>query len=176
MLKLTPVFVLCLVTALGSCATYSREECDSGDLNKIGMKDGEDGRSPDKFTQHVKACKLDRSEASRAAYLAGRAKGLESFCTSARGYREGALGQTYLGTCPASLEAQFQTGYKLGRRMNQAESRQSDIADALRAASTPQEMQRLAAEDAKVKQEILALRTQGDDLVQGSRKKTGKKN
>jgi len=176
MLKLTPAILLCLVMALSGCATYSREECDSGNWDKIGVQDGRDGQSPEKFTQHVKACKLDRSETSRATYMAGRTKGLASFCTSARGYREGALGQRYLGTCPASLEPQFQSGYRLGKSMHDAETRQSNIADALRAANTPQEMQRLAAEDAKVKKEIQTLRSQGDDMVNNSRKKTRKKN
>lgn len=176
MTRMKPLILLCLAATLSGCATYSREECDSGNWDRIGIKDGEDGRLPDKFKQHAKACKLERSEANQSIYLAGRAKGLASYCTSARGYREGALGQTYLGTCPANLEAEFQKGYKTGKRMQEAESRQSDIADALRAASTPQEMQRLAAEDAKIKQEIQTLRAQGDELVRNSRKKTSKKN
>lgn len=174
--KIVPVLLLCAATALTGCATYSREECSSGDWNKIGQRDGEDGQPADKFLQHVKACKLDRSEASRTAYLAGRTKGLATFCSPARGYREGALGQPDPGTCPAELTAQFQSGYRLGRRIYEAESRQSDIADALRAASTPQEMQRLAEEEEKVKQELTTLRTLGDTFVRNARKKTNKKN
>lgn len=176
MKKILPVLLLCVTTGLTGCATYSREECSSGDWNKIGQRDGEDGRPADKFSQHVKACGLDRSEASRAAYMAGRATGLASFCTPARGYREGALGQPDPGTCPANLEAQFQSGYRLGRRIYEAESRQSDIADALRAASTPQEMQRLAAEETKIKQELATLRSLGDAFVRNARKKSKKKN
>lgn len=167
--------LLCLVAVLSGCATYSREECSSGNWDKIGNRDGQDGLSADKFTQHVKACGLDRSEESQAAYMAGRAKGLTSFCTQTRGYREGALGQSYQGTCPANLEPQFQAGYRVGQRIYQAESRQSDIADAVRAASTPQEKQRLMAEEAKIKRELEALRAQGDAFVRAARKKSGKK-
>ncbi len=176
MIRPLPILLLFLATVTSGCATYTREECSSGNWEKIGQQDGSDGRSPDRFDLHVKACGLDRSDASRATYMAGRDKGLAAYCTDARGYREGALGQKYLGVCPAALEPQFVTGFNLGQRIYQAESRQSDVADALRAASTAQEKQKLAAENERLKLEIEKLRAQGDALVNASRKKTKKKN
>lgn len=163
--------ILCSALALSGCATYSRDECESGNWAAIGEQDGRDGRAPDKFDLHVKACKLDRSESSRTAYMAGRSKGLTSYCTPARGYREGSLGQQYLNSCPAALEPQFLKGYQLGRRIYQAESQQSDLADAIRAASGAGEKQRLEAENAKLKAEIERLRADGDALVLASRRK-----
>lgn len=173
MIRITVILPLCLALLSAGCATYSKEECSSGDWEKIGQRDGEDGRSPDKFDLHVKACKLDRSAASRAAYMAGREKGLANYCTGARGYREGVLGQQYLGACPSTLEPQFQKGYKLGRKIYTAESRQSDLADAIRAAPSAEQKQRLEAENAKLRKDIEALRAQGDTLILAARKKRG---
>jgi len=163
--------ILALAIIPAGCATYSKEECSSGDWDKIGRQDGADGRSPDKFDLHVKACKLDGSGDNRNAYMAGREKGLASYCTDARGYREGALGQQYLGTCPPALEPQFKKGYTLGRKIYAAESRQSDLSDAIRAASDPAQQARLEAENAKLKKDIEALRAQGDALILAARKK-----
>lgn len=171
MKRIFQALILCPLLAAAGCATYSKEECSSGNWSAIGEQDGRDGRTPDKFDLHVKACKLDRSAASRTLYLEGREKGLQSYCTDIRGYREGSLGQQYLNTCPQALESQFLKGYSLGRKIYQVESRQSDVADALRAASNPQEEQRLEAENARLKSEIEKLRAEGDALVLASRRK-----
>ena len=172
--------------ALSGCATLSRDECKSGDWHKIGVQDGNDGRLPERFKQHGKACELDRSEASKAAYTAGREKGLAIYCTQVRGYREGALGQKYLGACPAQSAGQFLSGYEFGKRIYQTERRSSDVANEIFAVSQKlqspklpnaerepllQEQSRLQTEDVRLKKELEQLRTQADTLVAAARKK-----
>jgi hypothetical protein len=176
MLWTTLLFLAGLGLVLSGCTTLSREECESGDWNKIGLQDGRDGRTDDRYLLHAKACSLERSDATRSAYTAGREKGLAIYCTDVRGYREGALGQRYLGVCPKALEPDFLKGFELGRRIYQLEARQSDIADAYRAASTDADKKRLETEDERAKQEIATLRAQGDALVNASRKRQKKAN
>ncbi len=181
----TPLIALSILCfSLAGCATLSTDECSTGDWQKIGKLDGNDGRTPDRFTHHAKACKLDRSEASRALYNSGREEGLRSYCTTVRGYREGALGQAYLGVCSGGSSAQFMKGYELGKRIFQTESRSSTTLDSyhsvtqklLRAETEAertqlrQEQARLEAENARLKQEIQTLRAQADAMVASARK------
>ena len=172
--------------ALTGCATLSRDECKSGDWHKIGMQDGSDGRTEDKFKQHAKACELDRSEVSKAAYLEARVKGLELYCTQVRGYREGSLGQKYLGVCPSQTASQFLSGFEFGKRINQTEVRLSDTANSIYSVSQKlqrpsaseadraallREQTRLRGEEERLQGELKKLRSQGDALVAASRKK-----
>lgn len=181
----TPIIALSVLSlGLAGCATLSTDECSTGDWHQIGKLDGNDGRTPDRFKHHAKACKLDRSEASRALYISGREEGLKSFCTTVRGYREGALGQAYAGVCPSGSAARFMQGYELGKRIFQTESRSSTTLDSyhavtrklLRAESEAertqlrQEQARLEAENARLKQEVQTLRAQADAMIASARK------
>jgi hypothetical protein len=118
--------------------------------------------------------------------MAGREKGLAIYCTQVRGYREGALGQKYLGACPAQSAGQFLSGYEFGKRIYQTERRSSDVANEIFAVSQKlqspklpnaqrepllQEQSRLQAEDIRLKKVLEQLRSQADTLVAAARKK-----
>ncbi|GBE44227.1 hypothetical protein BMS3Bbin10_02318 [bacterium BMS3Bbin10] len=173
-----------LSAALSACTTLSREECSSGDWRKIGVQDGSDGRPAERFNRHVKACGREGTAPDRELYLAGRQKGLATYCTSVRGYREGALGQKYYGVCPPQSEGQFQTGFKLGDSIYRLEAQISDMNDAFFAASQglqnksisdsertrlSQEQTRLQAEEVRLNEELKRLRAQADALVAAAR-------
>jgi len=172
--------------ALTGCATLSRDECKSGDWHKIGMQDGSDGRTEDRFKKHAKACELDRSDVSRTAYMEARQQGLAKYCTHVRGYREGSLGQKYYGVCPPQTASQFLTGFEFGQRINQTEIRLSDTANGIYSVSQKllqptipeadraallREQTRLRGEEARLQGELEKLRNQADTLVSASRKK-----
>lgn len=186
MLRILIPFLTGLSIALSGCATLSRDECKSGDWHKIGLNDGNDGRTESRFKQHGKACELDRSEVSKAAYMAGREKGLANYCTKVRGYREGALGQKYYDVCKGPSGVQFSSGFEFGKRIHNTEKRSSDVANEIHAISQnlqqpsvtaeqrislQQKQLELQAEDARIKDELEKLRTQADALVASSRKK-----
>lgn len=186
MARFTILFAPVLLAGLSACTTLSRDACSSGDWHKIGVQDGRDGRTVDRFNDHAKACELDRSEASRTTYLEGRRQGLAAYCTIVRGYREGALGQTYYGACPSDSASNFMKGYRLGQRIHQLEKSSSDMTDAYLAVSQKlqqsslseadrvtlqQEYNRLKAEDARVKQELKTLRAEADAMVAEARKR-----
>jgi len=174
-----------LSAMLSACTTLSREECSSGDWYKIGVQDGTDGRPAERFDRHVKACGREGKASDREQYLTGREKGLISYCTTVRGYREGELGQKYYDVCPQLSVSQFQTGYQLGGRIRQLESRISDVNEAYFAASQGLEQKslaetergrllleqaRLQAEEARLNEQLKALKAQADALVAASRK------
>ena len=51
-----------------------------------------------------------------AAYQAGRAEGLRSYCTLENGYEAGYAGRRYRDVCPPELEIAFLQGYQQGRK------------------------------------------------------------
>ncbi len=184
MFRYTSILMIGLPLALSACTTLSREECSSGDWRKIGVQDGNDGRPAERFDRHVKACGRAGTAPDREQYLAGRQKGLATYCTSVRGYREGALGQKYYNVCPAQAEGQFQTGFRLGGRIYQLERQISDVSDAFFASSQglknktisaserarlSQEQARLQADEARLNEELNRLRTQADAMVAAAR-------
>lgn len=184
MLRNYIIIIIGLSLALSACTTLSREECSSGDWRMIGVQDGNDGRPAERFDRHVKACGRDGTAPDRELYQAGRQKGLATYCTSVRGYREGALGQKYYNVCPPQSEGQFQTGFKLGNRIQQMESQISDLTDAIFAAGQglqnksisdsekvrlTQEQTRLQAEQVSLNFELKRLRDQADALVAAAR-------
>lgn len=186
MIRILTTGMIGLGLALSGCATYSTSECSGGDWSKIGLQDGRDGRTEDRFNQHGKACSLDRSEESRAAYLAGRKKGLATYCTDVRGYREAALGQKYYGVCPPETAKQFSRGYQLGSRLRQLETQLGEISNAYFGGNakrdknaTPQtqnsglqqEQARLKSNEARLRADLKLLRDKADAMVRAARKK-----
>jgi len=186
MIKILTTGMIGLTLALSGCATYSTDECSSGDWSKIGLQDGRDGRTEDRFNQHGKACSLDRTEESRALYLAGRQKGLAIYCTEVRGYREAALGQKYYGVCPPETASLFSRGYRLGGRIHQLESQISDTNNAYFAISrkleknalpeaqrsgVQREQARLQGEEARLSAELKQLMGEADTMVRAARSK-----
>lgn len=184
MVRILTMGMIGLSLALSGCATYSTSECAGGDWSKIGLQDGRDGRSADRFIQNSKACTLDRSEESRAVYMAGWRKGLTTYCTDVRGYREAALGQKYYGVCPPETAKLFSKGYQLGSRIHKLETQLSETSDAYFAASSKrgknassqtqnsgQEQARLQRYEARLRADLKLLRDKADTMVRASRKK-----
>lgn len=184
MLRNCIIIVSGLSLALGACTTLTREECSSGDWRKIGVRDGNDGRPAERFDRHVKACGREGGAPDRELYLSGWQNGLAAYCTSVRGYREGALGQRYYDVCPPQSVEQFQIGYQLGGRIRQLESQISDVNDAFFAAGQglqgnklseserarlTQVQVRLQAEEGRLNTDLKRLRAQADALVAAAR-------
>jgi uncharacterized protein DUF2799 len=184
MIRILKICTVGIGVVLAGCTTYTTDECSGGNWNKIGVQDGKDGRTADRFNQHVKACALDRSEESRALYMAGRNKGLAIYCTTVRGYREGVLGQKYYGVCPPETARPFFTGYQLGSSIYQKEAQISDANDAYFAVSgelekssqsetqragLQQEQARLQGEEARLGAELKQLRDKADAMVRAAR-------
>jgi hypothetical protein len=73
----------------------------------IGLEDGARGRPLERLGDHRRACAEHKIAPDAERYVAGRNEGLKSFCTYERGFSQGRSGQTYAGSCPANLAANF---------------------------------------------------------------------
>lgn len=178
--------LVALTLTLNGCATYSTDECASGDWKKIGLQDGRDGHAQERFDRHGKACSLDRTEESRARYMAGRQKGLALYCTAVRGYREAALGQKYYGVCPPETAPLFSKGFQLGSRINQLEKQISEANNAyftvsrkLQNSSLPEtqreglqrEQARRQGDEQRLRTQLKQLTDKADTMVRAARSK-----
>ena len=136
---LAAAVVLLTPLMLGGCASLSKEQCQSGNWREIGQADGAAGEPASQIAEHAKACESYGVAPNVAAYEAGRALGLQSYCTPASGFVQGREGNSYAGVCPPATAGAFQSGYVLGRQIydagevvRRAESRVSDLENQLR--------------------------------------------
>jgi hypothetical protein len=112
-----------LSTLLGGCASIPKSACQSGDWYDIGLRDGNNGRTEDRFLDHAKACAKHNLPADREQWLMGRTRGLELYCTTRNGLTVGESNNRYAGVCPAVSEPGFLRGYDVGHDLSQARAR-----------------------------------------------------
>ena len=107
---------VCALTLLvvASCATLSREECQTADWRQIGIIDGSKGREYHYIANHNKSCSEYGIKPDFEKYNQGRAEGLKLFCTREKGYKEGENNGSNGSACPSDLKDRFQEGYQVG--------------------------------------------------------------
>lgn len=94
--------VLAGVLVLSSCASISEEDCVAGNWRQIGFIDGTKGRAPDYIERHSKACAKVGVTPDLTAWMAGRADGLQTYCTPASAYLVGRRGSSIAPYCSAT--------------------------------------------------------------------------
>ena len=104
---------------LAGCATMSVEErtafCANTDWYRYGVNDGTLGIPSNDRGRTIGECAELGQPIDVAAYQAGRAEGLRTYCTVENGYDVGYSGRRYQRVCPPELEPDFLQGYALGR-------------------------------------------------------------
>ena len=102
------IFYLLLVASiLASCATLSREQCQSGDWYGIGLADGHEGKPETRINDHSKACAEFGIQVDSQQYFQGRAQGLIDYCHLENAFDTGLKGQRYQHVCSPQIDATF---------------------------------------------------------------------
>jgi hypothetical protein len=109
--------------ALSGCASLSQKQCRSGDWEGIGFRDGTNGYTEFRVTDHQDACGKYNIVVDIKKYEFGRQRGLELYCTIAGGLRAGRNGDSYAGVCAPDTEGAFLRAFQLGLEINRVESR-----------------------------------------------------
>ena len=112
---------------INGCASVSKSACQSGDWYDIGLRDGNSGRTEDRFLDHARSCARHGLPADRGQWLAGRERGLEQYCTTVNGLAVGESNGHYAGVCPVAREPDFLRGYQVGNDLSQARARLSAL-------------------------------------------------
>jgi hypothetical protein len=105
-----------LLLVLAACASLSEDECRGGDWAGIGFQDGTEGRTEAFFAEHRKACAEYGIAPAFAPWAAGRAAGLERYCTPATAYAAGRRGNRLSPVCGQAALAAMLPAYDWGAR------------------------------------------------------------
>jgi len=112
---------LLLLATLGAaaCTTLTAEQrtaaCRATDWASYGQNDGVLGVAAAERAERFADCAELGYPADLAAYQAGRAEGIGSYCTVESGYEVGRSGRSYENVCPPDSEPGFLQGYEKGR-------------------------------------------------------------
>lgn len=103
---------------LGSCATLSEDSCRGGDWRGIGFRDGAAGRDAGFLASHAEACAEYGVTPDAAAWRAGRAEGLQAYCTPENAFEAGLGGGRLNPVCPADQRWRLAAAEERGLRLN----------------------------------------------------------
>jgi hypothetical protein len=99
---------------LSGCAFLNKKDCERANWQKLGIKDGEKGRSEYILTEYKKSCSKYGIIPDEKLYKKGRTTGLEEFCDEQTGFHMGTSRRDYPNVCPEDLKPYFDKGYKRG--------------------------------------------------------------
>lgn len=121
MLSWCRVFTFGLLAChVAACSHLPPEEraatCASTDWTRYGENDGRLGVANTERADHFADCSGLGHAPDLAGYQAGRAIGLETYCTAQNGYRVGYEDGDYEGVCPPTVEPAFLRGFEQGQR------------------------------------------------------------
>ncbi len=148
-----------MAAILGSCQTLSKKECLTANWEALGEADGAAGRPSDHILKHNKACARVDIVPDQTLWLAGRERGLVSYCTPRNAVRVGLSGRLHHNVCPPEKQAAFQQGYDVGSEVERARSRRDSLFDDIRRkqderARLTEELGQDATKDAFIRSEI----------------------
>lgn len=132
-MRITVLGAIGAIGLLAGCASLSEDECRAGDWREIGQRDGQQGRTADRFADHVEACGEYGVRPDRALWDRGRQQGLTAYCTADNAFREGRSGNSLSPVCPsaelASLRRANERGLALHRLEQEIDSLRDDLRD-----------------------------------------------
>lgn len=97
---------------ISGCASLTKGECNTGDWQKIGTKDGSRGLvAKEQLRKHQNACSKYQIRPNNKMYFSGYNNGIRQFCQHKVGFNQGSQGSKYLASCPVALERNFLKGY-----------------------------------------------------------------
>jgi hypothetical protein len=112
---------------LAACDTMSPQECKVANWNEVGLRDGMSGQTLSLLDERVKDCAKAGTRVETNAYLAGRERGLQSFCRIENAATLGLNGTSYQGVCPPRIDAEFRRRHQAGYAVYALRSKVSDL-------------------------------------------------
>lgn len=108
------------------CATLDRDQCQVADWRLIGYQDGVQGKPAGIIGTYREDCAKHGITPDLTAWQAGRAEGLQEYCTPANAFRIGRTGKGYPTVCPEPATAGMKSAYDDGRAIYLARSEVKD--------------------------------------------------
>ena len=127
-LSLLVAFALLGLSGCSSMKSY-QASCDQADWYELGRRDGSQGSTSDRLTQHRQPCAKQFHSDWETMYTNGRNAGLVEYCEPKNGFELGRMGIGYMYVCPSTVEPQFLNSYRKGQRAHdlELESKRIDL-------------------------------------------------
>jgi hypothetical protein len=109
---------LLLALVLPGCASLTERQCRQADWSVLGRQDGDRGLPLARLEEHRDSCARSGIVPDEAAYRAGHAQALASYCTPRGGYIAGRRGDSYQRVCDDGVETAFLEGFHRGREVH----------------------------------------------------------
>lgn len=107
-----------LAALLAGCASsMTSADCAGADWSALGLADGQAGERTKMFDARARDCRAGPAP-DFAAYQAGRAQGLEAYCTPQGAFNAGRAGNAYKGVCPRDAEIAFMISFEQGSKLH----------------------------------------------------------
>lgn len=164
------LFVAVSLVGCGPIDSVSPEQCQAGDWTSIGFADGKAGRSESYFSRHQDACAKVGLSPNIAAWSAGRARGVQQYCTPQNAYSVGRKGSEVSNVCSGPSVTEINRAnakglryHAIGREISNLRTQSSDIDTKLLFLGTPKnqeqqvERRRLLSEQKRIKTRISNL-------------------
>ena len=119
-----------LLLILGGCAakpSVSEYQCQAGDWQTIGYRDGAAGVASTRLLAHQEACGAYGIVPERSQYMLGWEDGLATYCTADNGFLLGQRGAAVNTLCSGELREPFATAHADGLALHQAQQRVNSL-------------------------------------------------
>jgi len=130
------VAILFAVSGLLACtsnAPVSRTQCEVGDWETIGHRDGAQGRRSTALLELQEACIEYGYRAEREPYMRGWSVGAREYCAPSNGFTVGERGGRHENICPDDLRADFAAAYQRGRTIHLARTSVEELEERIEA-------------------------------------------
>ena len=114
---------------LASCAPISEDACRSGNWQAIGIGDGIKAEPASRVGDYAETCAEFGISPDLAAYHAGRAEGLKTYCTAENAYSEGRKGKKLRPVCTPETATLISPANRHGLRYHAIEEDRNQIRD-----------------------------------------------
>lgn len=119
-LRLASTASLMVIAFLSGCASMDAKDCQKTDWYQRGLAEGRWGASTSEIKQHAEVCAKVKVVPDEAAWRAGYAEGVKSYCTANSGWNRGAANEPYRGACVGLDESTFLRYHSSGQQLYRA--------------------------------------------------------
>lgn len=126
-MKISVNITLSCLILLSGCSTLSEQECRHADWQRLGVRDGQQGKFVGLLDEHIKSCTQYGVRPDERQYLAGREAGLQQYCQLGNAFRIGMNGEAYTGVCPLDVDAKFRRNNVAALEVYNSKRKMEDI-------------------------------------------------
>ena len=134
-MKIIPVLIATLLIAfVPGCAkkpAVSQAQCEMGDWQSMGHRDGARGQRSSDLLDLQEACFEYGISADREQYMAGWNAGVRDYCVPSNAYTVGESGRGHANVCPEDLREPFLAAYQQGRELHLARQKVGELKTAI---------------------------------------------